>query len=78
MGLKDALDTITTTGRGKRCRICHLLDTLPPDEAAALSAFFDPVRNLGPKPIADVLNDEGYGDLYHSVKQHMYVCMARS
>lgn len=79
MGLKDALETHAERAvKRPRCRICALLDTMPADESTALEAFFDPAQNVGPKPIADALRDEGYGDLYHSVKGHMYLCRARS
>ena len=80
MAFKDALEEATTAhhGRGRKCRVCHLLTVLPDSEAEALRAFFDPALNLGPKPIADIMADEGHGDLYHSVKGHMYVCLARS
>ena len=79
MGLKDALETHEQRGgRRPKCRICNLIDVLDAEESAALEAFFDPARNVGPKTIADALADEGHGDLYHSVKSHMYICRARS
>lgn len=79
MGLKEALEAHEQRGgKRPRCRVCHLLDTLPADEAAALTAFFDPARNVGPKVIADALYDEGHGDLYHSVKTHYYLCARRA
>lgn len=79
MSLKDALQAHSDPpGRRARCRICVLLEELPVEDASALDEFLSPTRNLGPKPIADALAAEGYGDLYHSVKQHKYVCLARS
>lgn len=79
MGLKEALEThATRPGKRPRCRVCHLIDTLPAEESAALVEFFDPSRNVGPKIIADALYDEGHGDLYHSVKTHYYQCTRRS
>lgn len=79
MGLKDTLETHSQRrGKHPRCRICVLLETLPPEESAALEEFFSPTRNVGPKPIADALAAEGHGSLYHSVKGHMYVCRTQS
>lgn len=78
MALKDTLEQYLDhhSGRARTCRICHLIDTLPPDEGQALDAATQPSRNVGPKPIADALAKEGFGDLYQSVRHHIYVCQA--
>ena len=77
MGLKETLEGIQPgAGRGVGCAICALIESLPPDEAAALTAVTRKTRRVGPKPIAAALEAEGYPGLYHSVKHHLYVCQA--
>lgn len=79
MTLKEALQAHaqSNAGRARRCRICALLDTLPAEDAQALRDYMDPRANLGPRPIAAALEAEGFPGLYHSVKNHLYLCAVR-
>ena len=78
MALSDALKEHATKAGRRRigCRICDMLPEMPEQDRADLETWFR-TRASGPRPIADALAAEGYGDdLYNAVRHHMYVCKA--
>lgn len=69
MGLADALAAEMARGHAKRCYVCTMLDTLPPEDAKALVAALGDKR-LSNVAITRALNSEGHTVYQHSVGRH--------
>lgn len=77
MGLMDDLTDPDKLGRkyGDRCTVCALIDTLEPQEAAALTATLAQ-RKIPAASIARILNDNGHDIKGYTVNRHRNQCRA--